>query len=146
MIQVPLVASKIVIWKDYSHHAICLVKSDKYWTLPGGKCESREHPMYTLKREVKEELGISLSNFTFDGDESVYVSAIDDELGLHRIALYFAVPTSKFIHFIPGHEISEWAWVNLDDVRKFSPFWDDILRSLGPSIYHIFNSTKEERV
>ena len=42
--------------------ALLMISEHGYWDLPGGGVEHSETPMEALKREIKEELGVSTSH------------------------------------------------------------------------------------
>lgn len=98
------------------------------WTVPGGKMETSdylqlpkdtEHYWYnvlerTLRREVKEEVGIDISNIEYvtslatvhnDGSPSLVISCVADyvsgEINLQK------------------EESDQFAWVNLEEAKKY---------------------------
>jgi 8-oxo-dGTP pyrophosphatase MutT (NUDIX family) len=89
---------------------------DKYkkisvWTTPGGRCDSYENIELALRREVKEEVGITdfiLSEFLGkvpgpkDGD-LVYV---------------FKGSTKQEPQLLEPEKFSEWRWANIDEIPE----------------------------
>lgn len=98
------------------------------WTVPGGKMETNdylrlpkdtEHYWYnvlerTLRREVKEEVGIDIENIEYvtslatvhaDGSPSLVISCVADYAG-GEIALQ-------------KDELDEYAWVSLEEAKKY---------------------------
>jgi len=53
------VSSKSLILQD---GALLMTSEHGYWDLPGGGIEHSETPIEALKREIKEELGVSVSH------------------------------------------------------------------------------------
>lgn len=39
------------------------------WTIPGGKVDRNEPIIHALKREIKEEVGLTISDFTWIGED-----------------------------------------------------------------------------
>lgn len=135
-----------------------IVKDDKYlitrrsprkkrfpgmWTVPGGKMETSdylklpkdtEHYWYnvlerTLRREVKEEVGIEIDNIEYvtslatvhkDGSPSLVISCMADYIS-GDVALQ-------------EDELDEFAWVNLEEVKKYNlidGIYDELVMTEG---------------
>ena len=98
------------------------------WTVPGGKLETKdylelpkdtEHYWYnvlerTLKREVKEEVGIDIKNIEYvtslamvhgDGAPSLVISCLADYAGGDAT--------------LQKEELSEFIWVTLEEAKKY---------------------------
>lgn len=62
------------------------------WTLPGGGIEWGEHPDDALVREVHEETGFSVTEFSLIGIDSRVFSATVNHAGLHAVRMLYDVP------------------------------------------------------
>jgi len=98
---------------------IFLMTSPKWkgWLVSGGKIEEGESYEEALRREIREELSIEITDLVFVGEkvkkkgESFY----DKEVEFHFID-YFARALS--IDIIPNKEISEWGWFSISEALE----------------------------
>jgi ADP-ribose pyrophosphatase YjhB (NUDIX family) len=83
------------------------------WDLPGGFVEEGEHPVETLRRELREETGLEIEPETFAGMwMDVYGDGPDAE---STLCLYWtARPVSGELH--PADDVSELAWFAADEL------------------------------
>ena len=92
--------NKVLLIKD---------KKDFFWKFPGGQAEPNETLEQTCIREVKEELGIDVSDLkhlltiTLQKDRNIKVKLI------HYLANYSG-------NIKLGNDIDEWAWLDLDNL------------------------------
>ncbi len=92
---------------------VLIVKTTKWrgsWGVPGGKIDWGETLETAVKRELKEEVGLDLSEIRFAVAQEAVLS---DEFhkDAHFILLnYYAVSDHEII--TPNEEIEEWAWVS----------------------------------
>lgn len=83
------------------------------WEFPGGKIEPNENPWKSLKREIKEELGIDIaidslldcSSFTYNASRRVIL------LGFHA-HLCFAQSIKK-------KQVQDYVWVTVNQMRQY---------------------------
>jgi len=88
-------------------------KKSGLWLSPGGHIDSGESPLDTLKREVREEVGLEinnikyLTNLTFIRPDNIPVFV------LSMIADYLSG------QIILSNELTEYAWVDLKEAKKY---------------------------
>lgn len=87
------------------------------WTLPGGGVEWGEHPDDALVREVHEETGFSVDEFSLIGINSRVFAASANHAGLHAVRLLYDVPLrgDPTVVEIDG-SVDAAAWLSLDDL------------------------------
>lgn len=78
-----------------------------YWTLPGGRIEPGEQPDGCARREVMEELGLAIGDLI---PVTIFEPAPDYVLAVFATALSDS-PTR-----IANEEISDWRWVELEEL------------------------------
>ncbi len=114
----------------YTDDEIFLMKSPKwgdYWMVPGGGIEKYETEEEALRREIREELGIEITNLhrLGEGVKPPSDDFYDSEMEFHY-ADYCAKALSTDVK--PNEEISEWGWFTLEDAMKLNLL--DITRNL----------------
>ena len=128
--------------------------TDDFWALPGGRAELLEPAETTLRREMREELGLEVrverllwvveNFFTFQGTDH------------HELALYFLIglppdslPATARQPFRGDEEglelIFEWhPRATLDRVRLYPTFLREALRSLPNTPVHVVHTDPTE--
>lgn len=100
-----------VIIKDKKILLVTGFKEEFYWT-PGGKLESGESHEQTLRRELKEELGIELIEtkpyFTYEGFNVV----LKEKQTVHCYFVSFKG------NIIPNQEITKFGWFSKEDFKN----------------------------
>ncbi|MBI4085856.1 MAG: NUDIX domain-containing protein [Candidatus Liptonbacteria bacterium] len=99
------------------------------WDLPGGRIGNKETPEETVRREVEEEVGVTLGTVKLFGE---HFFLRDD--GIKRGVVhcfYIEVPNENFI--LKSGEIAAAKWVALDSIPEFhTQSVDTTLRFLDP--------------
>ena len=80
------------------------------WCIPGGHIEFGEHPDEAVKREVAEETGLDITDFSFFN----YYSEYYPDLEWHAIALIFLAKAEGTLKPQPG-EVRELRWVTPEE-------------------------------
>jgi 8-oxo-dGTP pyrophosphatase MutT (NUDIX family) len=111
-----------------SRAKILIVRSDKGWSLPGGKREGSESPIETLARELKEEM-----RMVEDVDIQFDVRA----LNIDQDVLYIGTVKKKFELKVPFNEIQEFKWIDPMALIKYCEYWGKRYPSVKPWIAHM---------
>ena len=87
------------------------------WTLPGGGVEWGEHPDETLVREVHEETGFAVTQFSLLGINSRVFTASTHHGSLHAIRMLYDVPLAgePSVTEVDG-SVDAAVWMPLDDL------------------------------
>ena len=83
-----------------------------FWELPGGKIEEHESDQEAIIRELKEELGVIVTELSIHQTMVYQYTDRIIELGIYNINQYQQVPTG-----VEGQEI---AWSNIDNLQNFN--------------------------
>lgn len=113
---------------------ILLLKTRKWsdtWSLPGGKIEYGESSIHALKREVKEETGLELTNIKLITIEEL-IEPEEFYRRAHFVILCYAAQAVEPYYLHLNHESLDAKWVNLHEAlmmnlnsptRKFLEFY-----------------------
>jgi ADP-ribose pyrophosphatase YjhB (NUDIX family) len=118
-------ASAVVTDKD----KILLVKraiqpQKDCWDFPGGFLEEGEHPEQALRREMKEELGISIEITDFLG---IYMDKYGyGKEGGHTLNIYYLAHITGG-EPKPASDIDGWGWFEAQDIPSNMAFANNIL-------------------
>ena len=83
------------------------------WETPGGRLEIGEEIVNGLKREIKEETGLSVKIFFPFNAFSANVGKEDSIVGINYLAEYIGGEIR-----IDTNEHSRYQWINISDIRK----------------------------
>lgn len=107
-------AVKALIEKDGKY----LVLKDKdFWDLPGGRIQFGEEIHIALKREVKEETGLSF--------ETAEIFSVNDKVfqdGGHRVFMFFKCSNVSGTIKL-SHEHDTAVWMTEEEIREKCPDW-----------------------
>lgn len=119
---------KCVVFHDGEVLMIKNSYGHRRWTFPGGRMRRREDPESAVRREVREEVGITLGAVRYLGSYST--SRLH-----HRDTVHcFATDASSRAYRVDGREVVAAAWFS--PVRPPAPHGPSVaavLRLLGPA-------------
>jgi nucleoside triphosphatase len=91
------------------------------WAIPGGGVEDNEKIRETLARELKEEVGLEVSEvmpFSFDDDTREKINKDGSKERLYMIHLVFDCKSSDNKVTI-NDEFEDYAWVKLEELKNY---------------------------
>ncbi len=92
-----------------------LIPESRKWCLPGGHIDAGETAENAIKREIREELGVSTKNLKFLG----YSDEILPEIKTYSIVLIYSAKTRG--KFKPQKlEVSEISWFTKEEISKLN--------------------------
>lgn len=135
------------------HVLLHRAERDDFWALPGGRGELLEPSAETLRREMREELGV-------DARVERLLWVVEnffehDGLAFHEVALYYLMsfPPGCPLYSKPVFEgdgegirlIFQWHLVDrLESVRLFPTFLRTALKSIPDGVVHVVHTDVDE--
>lgn len=113
---VKTVSMKAVIRRDGK--LLMVLDDHGHWDLPGGRMACKEDVWDTLRRELKEELG--LGDFTLNKRPLFVLSWSHPERPLRGIGVGIEVETSETNFVSHDKDIKEIAWVKPEELKNLS--------------------------
>ena len=98
------------------------------WVIPGGKVKAKEHIIDALKREVKEETGLSVFSYRWIGED---VFKVDDK---YFHAAHFICKVKSTKNIILEKNLLEYKWITKEEVNKYK-----IPNNIKKEILNVFN-------
>ena len=101
------------------------------WVVPGGKVKTDENVIDALKREVKEETGLSIKSYKWIGED---VFKVDDKF-FHAAHFLCKVKSTNKIKL--EKNLLEYKWITKSQVSEFQ-----VPRNIKKEILNVFNISK----
>jgi ADP-ribose pyrophosphatase YjhB (NUDIX family) len=112
----PLLVASAFVKKDGKY---LLIRCGKFgdWRVPGGRIEPYERAPVTIRREMKEELGIDVDKVRFVGYGQDFREVKEKDAILSRTVLYFACECLDNIS-PDKKEVLECKWLSLQEIKQ----------------------------
>lgn len=125
MNQIQQISTKAIIRKEGK---VLLIKDPKgLWELPGGRINFGETPSQTLRREIKEELGLTISDISAIIDVQTFcTSKVDTEK--QYLLLFFECGVDNY-EIVLDHESIAFEWADLSSINEY-PMRDVYINAL----------------
>jgi 8-oxo-dGTP diphosphatase len=97
---------------------IFLMTSPKWegWVIPGGRIEEGETEEDCARREIREELGIEISDIVKIGETTPQTPEFKDKSVQFHFYDYMARAVSTDV--APNHEITSYGWFSIEDALR----------------------------
>jgi ADP-ribose pyrophosphatase YjhB (NUDIX family) len=129
-------------------------EAEPFWFLPGGRAELGESAMETLKREMREELGVEVTIERLLYIVENFYQFSDSAASHHELGLYFLMtfPPDAYLYQLSGPFLREdngmpitFAWLQLDKLAQlpiYPTVFQEVLQVIPTSTMHIVHIDK----
>ncbi|MFF3023303.1 NUDIX hydrolase [Gottfriedia sp. NPDC057948] len=123
------------IWIENGHVLIHRLASDTIWSLPGGRIKFNEEPRLSLKREIKEELGIEIEIDQMMWTVENFFSYKGNDI--HEVGLYYKINSenkltnslNESFYGIEGDRLI-FKWVSLENLEEIELYPEFLRKKL----------------
>lgn len=112
------VSAKALILNDKKQFML-FKEQDGIWDLPGGGLEFNEDPVDALKREIKEESGLSI--ISVSQNPSYFISGQRDGYSTYLVNILYSVSLKDF-NFTPSQECIEIGFFDKNSIKNVKVF------------------------
>ncbi len=113
------VAQKAIIERD-GKILVCKGIGDSVWEFPGGRLHMGEAPVEGIAREIKEELGLTITNIKpFRVEPSFHYKS-----NMHQVFIAYTCTTTDAELVIEKTEVEDMKWVTKEELATL-PMFDD---------------------
>ncbi|MBP9711118.1 MAG: NUDIX domain-containing protein [Candidatus Pacebacteria bacterium] len=113
------VAQKAIIEKD-GKILVCRGVGDAVWEFPGGRLHDGETPVEGIKREIKEELGVEVTDVRpFQIERNYHFRT-----KVHQVFIVYTCTMAGADIKVDSSELEEIRWVSKDELKTLSMFDD----------------------
>lgn len=113
------IAQKAIIEHD-GKILVCRGIGDKVWEFPGGRLHAGEAPVDGLVREIKEELGIVITNVK----PFLVVPSFHYKSNVHQVYIAYTCTYDGSPLVIDRVEVEEFKWLSKEEL-KILPMFED---------------------
>lgn len=111
------IASSMILSPD-NEMLMVRKKGSTYYQLAGGKIDSHETAEVTVAREIKEELGLDISDLYIDFLGTHETQAVNEKSTIVNGSI-FKITLSEKLHFKPNAELEEVVWINYQNYKNY---------------------------
>lgn len=123
------------IWIENGHVLIHRLASDTIWSLPGGRIKFNEESRLSLKREIKEELGIEIEIDQMMWTVENFFSYKGNDI--HEVGLYYKINSenkltnslNESFYGIEGDRLI-FKWVSLENLEEIELYPEFLRKKL----------------
>lgn len=112
------VSAKALVLSEDKKKFLVVLEDNGYWELPGGGLDFPETPEEGLRREVKEELGLTITDIA---KQPSYVLIGNNMKGIRSVNLVYEVKL-KDLNFTPSDECLEIKFISPEEVGTINTF------------------------
>ncbi len=112
------VSAKALVFSEDRKKFLVVLEDNGYWELPGGGLDFPETPEEGLRREVKEELGLTITDIA---KQPSYVLIGNNMKGIRSVNLVYEVKL-KDLNFTPTNECLEIKFISPEEVDTINTF------------------------
>lgn len=112
------VSIKGLILDETGTKFLAILEKNGLWDLPGGGLEWGESFTACLMRELREEMGLVITNV----EPFPSYSLVGEDMNGRRCVNLIFKTTVKDLHFIPSDECQEIRFVSVEDVQTINAF------------------------
>ncbi len=107
----------LILSEDRKKFVVALEKSG-YWELPGGGMDFPETPENCLRREIREEMGLIVTNIS---KQPVHVLVGENLNGTRSMNIVYEIEL-KDLNFTPSDECLEIRFISPDEIDSINAF------------------------
>ena len=112
------VSVKALILDETRKKFLVVLENNGWWELPGGGLDWPEKPEECLKREIKEEMGLIVTEVS---PNPSYLLVGENMKGKRSVNVVFEVKVKDF-NFIPSDECREMKFISPEEVNTINAF------------------------
>ena len=107
----------VVLYNDEGKIFLMSSPKWKWWVVPGGRIEEGETGEQCLRREIREELQIEISDIVFVG-EIIKPPSPDFKDPTMTFHFFDYIAKASQTQIVPNHEISEYGWFTIEEAFR----------------------------